>query len=155
MFVFILLIVLFIQIIQMSCSNTNCGLFKQVFIMVLFMLSLSFSLSLFFFCDAFCLIFIGVQLIYSVVLVSSISQSELAVQIHISPLFKIFFPKIGYYKMLSRIFCAIQYILVSYLFSVQQSAYVNPNLPIYLSPLFPLLTISLFSTFVTLFLFCN
>ena len=91
MFVFILLIVLFIQIIQMSCSNTNCGLFKQVFIMVLFMLSLSFSLSLFFFCDAFCLIFIGVQLIYSVVLVSSISQSELAVQIHISPLFKIFF----------------------------------------------------------------
>ena len=38
------------------------------------------------------LIFIGVELLYSVVLVSAVQQSESAICIHISPLFYISFP---------------------------------------------------------------
>ena len=40
----------------------------------------------------FFLIFIGVQLLYNILLVSAIQQSESAIRIHISPLFWISFP---------------------------------------------------------------
>ena len=44
-----------------------------------------------FFSRIFFLIFIGVQLLYNVVLVSAVQQSELATRVHISPFLKIFF----------------------------------------------------------------
>ena len=40
----------------------------------------------------FLLIFIGVELLYNVVLVSTVQKSESAIHIHISPLFCISFP---------------------------------------------------------------
>ena len=75
--------------------------------------------------------FIGVVLIYNVVLVSGVQQSESV--IHTSTLFQILFLYM-YYRVLSRVPCAIQQVLISYLFYIQQCAYVNPNLPIYPSP---------------------
>ena len=47
--------------------------------------------------------------------VSAIQQSESVTHMHI--LF-IFFPHIGYYRVLSRVPCAIQYVLISYLFYI-------------------------------------
>ena len=44
-----------------------------------------------------------------------------------------FFSFIGYYKILSRVPCAIQQVLVGYLFYIQQCVYVNPNLLIHSS----------------------
>ena len=78
------------------------------------------------------------------------------------PLFFRFFPHISHCRVLSRVPCAIQQVLINdpcYVY-----VYVNPNFPIYPSPPplllhcpgFPSwLTISLFSTLVTLFLFCE
>ena len=75
-------------------------------------------------------VFIGVQLIYNVALVSSVQQSESVIHIHISLFFR-FFSHIGHYRVLSRVPCAIQQVLISYLFYIQQCVYVHPNLPIY------------------------
>ena len=54
-----------------------------------------------------------------------------------------FFSHLGYYRILSRVPCAIQQVLVGYLFEIQQCVHVNPNLPIspYLPP-FPLVTMN-------------
>ena len=49
------------------------------------------------------------------VLVSGVQQSESVIHIHIS----ILFSHIGYYGILSRFPCAIQWVLVSYLFYIQ------------------------------------
>ena len=149
----------------------------------------------------FCLfkkIFIGVQLIYNVVLVSRVQQSESVMHIHVSALFYILFPYrslqsfvflifiylalLGlstqdlrchmwdllvvacrifvaacevqfpdqgqntgplhwehgvlttgppgksHYRVLSRVPCAIQQVLISYLFYIQQCVYVSPNI---------------------------
>ena len=57
--------------------------------------------------------------------------------IYIYPLFFFFlrfFSHICHYRLLSRVPCAIQQVLISYLFYIQQCVYVNPNLPIYPSP---------------------
>ena len=64
--------------------------------------------------------------------------------IYIYPLFFRFFSHIGHYRVLSRVMCAIQQVLISYLFYIivyysylfilQQYVYVNPNLPVYLPP---------------------
>ena len=75
--------------------------------------------------------------------------------IYIYPLFFRFFSHLGHYRVLSRVPCAVQQILMSYLFYIQYCVYVNPNLPIYPSPLSPLITISLFSTSVILLLLCS
>ena len=57
-------------------------------------------------------------------------------QIFISPLFWIF--HLGHHRALCRVPCAIQLVLISYLFytQYQQCIYINPNLPIY--PTYPL-----------------
>ena len=86
--------------------------------------------------------FIGVQLIYNVVLVSAVQQSESVIYIY--PLFFRFFSHIGDYRVLSRVPCAIQQVLISYLFYIQQYVYVNPNLPIYPSPRKQFFLINLF-----------
>ena len=74
--------------------------------------------------------FIEVQLIYNVVLTSNVQQKN----IYIS--FFRLFSIIGYHKILSRVPCIIQQVLVVYLFYIQQCLYVNPKLLIYL-PLQP------------------
>ena len=59
-------------------------------------------------------IFIGVELISSVVLVSGVQQSESVIHTHTSTLR--FFSHVGHYRVLHRVPCAIQQILFSYLF---------------------------------------
>ena len=61
--------------------------------------------------------------------------------IYIQPLFFRFFSHIGYYRILSRVPCAIQEVLADYLFYRQQCVSVNSVLLIYPSPL---VTINLF-----------
>ena len=97
----------------------------------------------------FFLIFMGIQLIYSVLLVLGIQQS--ASVIHIPTFFFRFFFHMGPYRILSKAPQAIQQVLISYLFYIQQYIYVNLNLPVY--PSYSLVTINLFSTSVTLLLF--
>ena len=62
-------------------------------------------------------VFIEERLIYNVVLVSSIQQSD-SVYIYIYMFFFTFFFFIGYFKILSRVPCAIQQVLVGYLFYI-------------------------------------
>ena len=98
--------------------------------------------------------FIRLQLIYNVVFVSGIQQSGSCVYIYIYIFFHFFrfFSHVGYNKILSRIPCAIQEVLVGYPFKIQQCVHVYiklPNCP-FLSA-----SISLFSTSVSLFLFCK
>ena len=45
--------------------------------------------------------------------------------IYIYPFFFRYFSHIGYYRILSRVPCAIQQVLVDYLFYIQQCVYVN------------------------------
>ena len=52
--------------------------------------------------------YIGVELIYNVMLVSGVQQSDSVIHIFIYPFFFIFFSHIGYYRILSRAPCAIQ-----------------------------------------------
>ena len=62
----------------------------------------------------FFLISIGVELLYNV-LVSAVQQSESAMRIHTSPAFGFSSP-FRSHRALSRVPCAIQQVLVSYLF---------------------------------------
>ena len=68
---------------------------------------------------------------------------------HVKPCFFIFFTLTGYYKIMSIVPYATQWIFVVYLFYIYLCTHINPKLLIY--P-FPLVTISLFSTSVSLFL---
>ena len=61
------------------------------------------------------LFYIGAQLINNVVLLSGVQQSDSVIHIHISIFFQILFPlkgeqnnNLGYYRILSRVPCAIQ-----------------------------------------------
>ena len=56
------------------------------------------------------------ELIYSIVLVSGVKHSDSVIYIYIYIFLFRFFSLIGYYKILSIVPCAIQYILVGYLF---------------------------------------
>ena len=69
--------------------------------------------------------------------------------IYIYPLFFRFYSHMCHYRVLSRVPCAIQQVLI--ICFIQWCVYVNPNLPVY-PHLSPLVTISLFSTSVTPFL---
>ena len=64
-----------------------------------------------------------------------------------------FFPHINYCRILSRVLYVIQYVLVDYLFHLYYCVYVNPKLLIYSPYLSPLVTMSLFLKYVSLFLF--
>ena len=100
---------------------------------------------------------IGIQVLYNVVLASNAQQNESAIHIHISPPFWISL-HLGHHRALSRVPCAIQYVPLGCLFytQYQQCICVNPNLPIPPTPpLFPLVSIHLFSTSVSLFLLCK
>ena len=90
--------------------------------------------------ECFLKIFIEVQLIYNVVLVSGVQQSVSVLHIHIAILFKDYFP-IQAIRVLSRFLCAASpctvgsYCRSQYQFYIQQCVYVNTNLPIYPFPL--------------------
>ena len=58
--------------------------------------------------------------------------------VYIYPLFFRFPSHLGHHRALSRVPCAIQQVLISYLFYTQQCIYVNPNLPIHPTPPPPL-----------------
>ena len=102
--------------------------------------------------------FIEVQLIYNVVLVSSEPQSEsyMCVYTH-THAYVCAYPSlwdslpIQVTRVFSRVACAWQQVLISYLFYIQQCVYVNPSLPIYHPPI----TVSLFSTSLTQFPLCK
>ena len=61
------------------------------------------------------LFYIGVELINNVSLVSGVQQSDSVIHIHVSILFQFFSP-FRYYRVFSRVPCAIQQVLVGYLF---------------------------------------
>ena len=94
-------------------------------------------------------IFIEVQLISNVVLVSGIQQSDSVLYIYI--IFQITF---HYNKILNIVPRAIQQDFVIYLFFTEWFVSANPKLLNY-SPLSPLITVNLFSMSVSLFLFCK
>ena len=77
---------------------------------------------------------IGVQLIYNVVLISGVQQSESVIHIHISTLF--FFQIVFPYRPLHSIEFPVLYsrFLLVNLFYIQQCVYVSPSLPIYAPP---------------------
>ena len=86
----------------------------------------------------------GVQLIYNVVLLSAVKQSNRVKQIYTYPLCFRFFFHVDHYRVLNRVPCAIQQVLIDYLLNIQQHVSVNSSLLIYpSSSLFPLVTISL------------
>ena len=76
--------------------------------------------------------FTGLQLIYNVVLVSAVLQSESVIHIHISTLFQILFPYRPVHNVKQNSLC---YTVGSYQLSILYIYivvyYVNPNLPIY------------------------
>ena len=51
--------------------------------------------------------------------------------VYIHPLFFGFPSHLGHHRALSRVPCATQQVLISYLFYIQQCVYFNPNLPIH------------------------
>ena len=102
-------------------------------------------------------IFIGVQLLYNVVLVSTVQQSESAIRIHICPLFWISFSCRSLQSTEQSSLCyavgshqlSILYI-VSIVYICQSQSPNSSHIP-----LSPLVSIHLFSTSVALFLLCK
>ena len=87
------------------------------------------------------------------VLISGVQQSDLVTHIHESILCQVLFP----FRLLQSIEQSSLCYTVGpcWLFILYIVVCVNPNLPIYPSPPFPLGNRSLFSTSVTLSLFCK
>ena len=77
-----------------------------------------------FLCVSFKKVFIGVQLIYKVVLTSGVQQNESVIHIHISTHILIIFPYRPL-QVLSRVTCAMQQVLISYLLYIQQCVCAN------------------------------
>ena len=75
--------------------------------------------------------------------------------VYIYPLLFGFPSHLGHHRALSRVPCAIQYVLISYLFYTQQCIYVSPNIPTHRTLFPPLVSICLFATSVSLFLLCK
>ena len=63
-------------------------------------------------------------MLHQFLLYSKVSQ----LYVYIYPLFGGFPSHLGHHRALSRVPCAIQQVLISYLFYTQQGMYVNPNL---------------------------
>ena len=79
----------------------------------------------------------GVQLLHTAVSVSAVQQSQSALFIH-TYLFWGFLSHLGHHRALSRVPCAKQQVLISYLFYIRWCIYVSPNLPIHPTAHFPL-----------------
>ena len=76
--------------------------------------------------------FIDLQLIYHIVLVSTVHQSDSLMRIY--TLFSIFFSIIVYHRVLTLLPCAVQEALVVYPVYTQWFASANPKLPFQPSP---------------------
>ena len=103
-------------------------------------------------CPFYYFYFIGVQLTYNVSLIQVYSK---VIQLYtcIYSFFFRLFSHTGYYRILSRDPCAIQQVLVGYLFYIQQDVHAHPTLLILSLPLphiSPLVTINLFSVSLSL-----
>ena len=96
------------------------------------------------------------QLIYNV-LVSFIQPSNSVMHTYMYLFFISVFSHIGYYRILSRVPSAVQWVLVGYLSYILQYIYVHAKLLIYPSPshISPLVTVILFLISVSLFLLCK
>ena len=91
-------------------------------------------------------------MLYNVVLVSTVQQSESVMCIHISPLISVSF-HLGHHRASSRVPCAIQQILISYLFIPSiNSVYMPIPTFQFIPPTSSQLGVH---TFVSLFLFVN
>ena len=86
----------------------------------------------------FSLNFIGVELLYHVVLVSAVEQSESPIHIHTSPLFWVSFPFRSPQSIDQSPLCCIHQVLINYLFYIWQYMHVSSNLPIHPNHLLPL-----------------
>ena len=77
--------------------------------------------------------------------------------VYIYPLFLGFLSHLGQHRAMSRVPCAVQSVLISYLFYTQQCIYVNPNLPMHPSHPSPLPLILNFTQVTHYFgsLFCT
>ena len=71
------------------------------------------------------------KLPYNVVLVSTVQYNDSATYIHIHPLFFGFPSHLGHHRALGTAPCAVQQVLISFLFSTQWCIYANPNHPIH------------------------
>ena len=92
---------------------------------------------------------IKVQLIYNIVPVSAVKQSDPVSRIHIYVPFLIFHHVLP--QLMDMVPCDVQQDLTAYPFSVEELASTNPKPPpIPLPPLFPLANASLFSVSVSL-----
>ena len=106
---------------------------------------------------SFNFLYIGVELINYVVLVSGVQQSDSGLHIHVSILFHILFP----YRSLqgieqSSLCCTVGPCWLSILnIAVCTCQSQTPHLSLSLPTLPPLVTINSFSKSVSLFLFCN
>ena len=76
--------------------------------------------------------------------------------VYIYPLFFWISSHLGHHIALSWVPCATQQVLISYLFYTQQCVYISISVSQFISSLFPhLVFICLFSTSVSVFLFCK
>ena len=103
------------------------------------------------------LIFVGVDLLYSIVLVSAVQQSGSAIWLYVPPLFWI--PShLAYHRALGKVSCAIQQVLISYLFYTQYQQYIYVSISQFPNSSHhpPTLgSICLFSISVSLFILCK
>ena len=79
----------------------------------------------------------GLQLLHTAGSVSAVQQSQSALCIQIY-LFWGFLSHLGHHRAPSRVPCAKQQVLISYIFYIQQCIYVSPNLPVHSTAHFPL-----------------
>ena len=93
------------------------------------------------------------QLIYSLMLISGIQQSDLVMYISIYSLFT-FYSIIDYYIEYSSLCYTVDPCCLSILYIVV-GVYFNPKLLVYPCCGSSLVTINLFSMFLSLFLFCK
>ena len=106
-------------------------------------------------CDFLKINFIGILLFFNVVLVYTVKQNESA-NTYIYP-FPFGLPShSGHHSALSRVPCAIQHVLISYfIHGINSVCVLIPVSQLLPSPLSTLVSIHLFSTFVSLFLLCK
>ena len=95
--------------------------------------------------------FIEVQLIYKVVIISTVQQNDSVIHVHTSILFQILFPHRLSQNIWQSSLCYIQQVLIGQSFHIPQCVHANPKPPIH-PTLSPLVTIR-FSKSVSLFLF--
>ena len=96
---------------------------------------------------------VEVELIYNVVLISGVQQSESVIYIYMYPCFGGFFSHFSHYRVLSKVSYATQLALVVYF--IYSSLHMSISASQFILPSYPLVIISLFSTYVILLFFCK